>query len=462
MARRLDMLTARAIPPADMLSLDGARLLVVDDNASSRETIRDILEILRFQVDVASHGIAALEMIRARPYQAVLTDLMMPRMSGLELLIAIKQTNPLLPVIVVTAFGSISNAIEAMRQGAADFLTKPFEAALMEHIVKKVLREQRLVQRNQQLQAELNQKAVIEALNRQLVGKVEELTKLNAINNLMNSSLGNQSLLQEIVAVAADITSAEKVSLLLVDHDRGELIVRAAIGLPREAMKRTRQKIGEGIAGKVAQDKRALRADRFGAVEEGGPETDGRAYRSKPFLSAPIMVGDEVFGVLNLADKHNGAEFTRKDEELIGNLAQKAAIKLENNALYEGLYSNLVDTMCALVTTLEARDPYTHSHSRRVTDYSVAIARGMDLSDEDIAAFKFAGILHDIGKIGIQDHILHKPGRLDGGEYSIIKKHPTIGDAIVKPLGLVPIEHSLIRSHHERFDGRGYPVGLAG
>jgi response regulator RpfG family c-di-GMP phosphodiesterase len=264
------------------------------------------------------------------------------------------------------------------------------------------------------------------------------------------------------VGVSSKITDAERVSIMLYDREKRQLVIRAAIGLPREVLRGPRQALGQGIAGQVAMTRQPMRADRFGLVGEHRAMTENRSYQRRSFLSVPILVGDELFAVLNLTDKRSGDEFTDKDEELICNLAQKSSIKLENNALYEGIYTNMVDTLRALVTMIEARDPYTHRHSQRVTDYAVALGRFIGMREEDLETLEFTGILHDIGKIGIQDKILHKPGRLTVDEMTHIKAHPVIGETIVKPLGLIDIERSLIRHHHERFDGQGYPDGLRG
>ncbi|MCP4649248.1 MAG: response regulator [PVC group bacterium] len=122
----------------------------------------------------------------------------------------------------------------------------------------------------------------------------------------------------------------------------------------------------------------------------------------------------------------------------------------------------LFDTIKALALALDARDHYTHGHSQEVTDYAVAIAGDMDLALEDIERIRDAGMLHDIGKIGIRDEVLLKPGRLTEEEYTQIKKHPEIGRKILEPVRSLADKIPLIYHHHERFDGHGYPEGLAG
>jgi putative nucleotidyltransferase with HDIG domain len=136
------------------------------------------------------------------------------------------------------------------------------------------------------------------------------------------------------------------------------------------------------------------------------------------------------------------------------------ALNVENMALYDNLKENLLATLGALVNAIEARDSYTQQHSERVTQFAIAIAQALGHSRENLRKIESAGLLHDIGKIGIDDSILKKPGKLTKEEFERIKAHPLIGVNIVLSLGLESDELSIIRNHHERWDGRGYPDGL--
>ncbi|MFH1460464.1 MAG: HD domain-containing phosphohydrolase [Candidatus Omnitrophota bacterium] len=120
----------------------------------------------------------------------------------------------------------------------------------------------------------------------------------------------------------------------------------------------------------------------------------------------------------------------------------------------------LFDTIKILALALDARDHYTHGHSEQVTEYAVSIAQEMGLSVQEIDRIRDAGILHDIGKIGIPDAVLLKPGPLNDEEYALIKKHPSIGRKILEPVNCLADKVPLIYHHHEHFDGQGYPEGL--
>lgn len=180
------------------------------------------------------------------------------------------------------------------------------------------------------------------------------------------------------------------------------------------------------------------------------------------YMLAPLKIRSRIFGVLSASIQRKDRYFSERDLYYLSFMTTKAASAIENLALYENIYHNLLATLYAFVKAIEARDPYTKEHSSRVTRLAIAIARAMSCSAEDQEILKVAGLLHDIGKIGIRDEILLKPGRLTPEEFRIIQQHPLIGAEIMGHLGLWTREKQIVRSHHERFDGNGYPDRLAG
>ncbi len=175
----------------------------------------------------------------------------------------------------------------------------------------------------------------------------------------------------------------------------------------------------------------------------------------------PMRIRGEPFGLL-IASHKDGPSLTEEETRLFDFLITKAALAVENMALYESLISNFYGMLKSLVNALEAKDLYTGKHSERVTRYGIEVARRLGCTEAQIESMQTVGYLHDIGKIGVRDSILNKPGSLSTDEYEIVKKHPAIGDSIVSELGLSPEERSIIRHHHERWDGKGYPDGLSG
>jgi putative nucleotidyltransferase with HDIG domain len=180
----------------------------------------------------------------------------------------------------------------------------------------------------------------------------------------------------------------------------------------------------------------------------------------QPGIVIPVFIKSELLGILSVWEKPGHGPFTEEEVLLLLTLCRKAALSLENQFLYESLYQSLLETLKALVTTLEARDPYTRAHSQRVSHYATALAAKMGCNKEEQDIVTVAGFLHDIGKVGICDAILFKREPLTPAEYEIIKAHPIIGEQIVQHLGYFSREKSIIRHHHEWWDGRGYPDGL--
>lgn len=437
-------------------------VLLVDDDSMTRETLREILSNLGIErIHEASNGREAIKVLGRVEVDVILTDIHMPEMDGLTLLKEVKSRWSTVPVVMVTGFPTIEIAIQAMKDGASDFIMKPFRIEQIELLMERILKDRRLMLENTRLNVELRQKREIERLNRDLMRKVHELTILYQISESFQSYHSEgEDLFEKIVQMAAKITEANKASVMLVDDSSQRLVVRASIGMPKDALRGFSLPLGEGIAGRVAKEGSPLVMDANTGVRGGEvPEFRGPA---SSLISVPILIKGEVVGVINVADKRSKEPFVKEDVALLGALAQKAALAVENHALYESIYSTLMDTLLSLVTTIEAKDPYTKDHSQRVTTWAVQIAQLMGLEQDEVDGIKFAGYLHDIGKIGIPDSILLKPTRLTLEEEEIIRSHPIIGERIVKPLGLMPIERSVIRHHHERWDGKGYPDGLRG
>jgi HD-GYP domain-containing protein (c-di-GMP phosphodiesterase class II) len=134
----------------------------------------------------------------------------------------------------------------------------------------------------------------------------------------------------------------------------------------------------------------------------------------------------------------------------------------ENRNLLAKVEQGYLETLRALVNAIEAKDPYTAGHSQRTAEYAVATGRALGLSDAELREIEFGGLLHDIGKIGIAEQILRKPAALDDSEMKVMRGHPAIGDGVVRDIEILATIRSMVRSHHERWDGSGYPDGLRG
>jgi HD-GYP domain-containing protein (c-di-GMP phosphodiesterase class II) len=179
-------------------------------------------------------------------------------------------------------------------------------------------------------------------------------------------------------------------------------------------------------------------------------------------LMFPLSSRENLTGVFTLFYPHRVAELEREEIEVVGAIAAQASLAIENAALYEDIEKSYFSTVKALAKAIEVKDPYTHGHSERVTEYALMIAEAMELNERDRQKLKYAATLHDIGKIGIAGRVLNKTGALTDEEYMHVKTHPLLGDSIIEPVEFLQGPRPIILHHHERYDGKGYPGGLKG
>lgn len=179
------------------------------------------------------------------------------------------------------------------------------------------------------------------------------------------------------------------------------------------------------------------------------------------FMGAPLKINDKIIGLL-LAVSLTPADYTAGEFKRISALALQAAASIENARLYDQLKDTFRATVQSLAESLEKRDPYTGGHTRRVMEYSLAIGRALHLSAADLSCLEMTAMLHDIGKIGVKDDILRKPGKLTDEEFQEIRRHVTYGEEILEKIKSLTEIIPGVKYHHERFDGRGYPDGLKG
>jgi putative nucleotidyltransferase with HDIG domain len=288
--------------------------------------------------------------------------------------------------------------------------------------------------------------------------RASEMSALFSIGTAINSELERNQVLQRVLDQAIDLLDSRKGSIMLLNSDTRELSVEVAYGLSEEIRASVRLRLGEGIAGKVAEEGRARR------LRKGVVDSDSRSGRERhSALCVPLVVRDHVIGVLNVSDRRDGSDFTDEHLELCMMLANQAGTAIENARLHDDLHELFVSSITALANAIDARDPYTRGHSERVAVYSVRIAERVGLSGRDLDFLRYAALLHDVGKINIRDEILNKPGRLTDDEFSIMKRHPEYGAAIMMPVKAFQKIIPFMFYHHERYcAGGGYPVGLSG
>ena len=302
-------------------------------------------------------------------------------------------------------------------------------AALIQDVEIKNNLLQQNVQEMEALNRELRERArEIGDANASLHLRVQELSTLNAAGRAITASLDLDETLRSIVGMTDVIVDASASAIKLMDEDGAGLQIRAS------------------------------RGPYVGVVE-------GRASHDRPAdgsrIQVPLQVGEQFIGVFEVcSDK--GDAFSEADRSLLTTLASQAAIAIENARLYEKTQRTYFETIRSLAQALEARDSYTRGHSERVTRYALHIAQTMGIEGDGLDVVRYAGLLHDIGKIGISDAVLNKPDTLTMEDRRVIEAHPQFADNILAPIRFLQSALVAVYHHHERWDGTGYPDGLKG
>jgi len=451
---------------------DRKKILFVDDEESILDIAREYFSVKQYDVVVARNGFEAIEILEKEEVDCCITDINMPGMDGVELAENIRKKNNTLPVVIMTAYPSIENTIKTLKNGVVDFLVKPINLSQMELCVERVLNQREIFIENLLLKKEVEGKKRIERLNRELTRKNDELVVLNKIMSNFVRLGSTSDVFKRVVEMAMDISSADESSFYVINEavknpyqvasvfsDSGNTEKDGYNGSFNDShslMKSMNTASGNGyekLIMEVAEDKLPLLV-----AENDGSLNIPESIRS--LILVPLMIREKVFGVLTATIYKDRNLFTEKELYYLSFMTNKASYTIENIALYENIYDNLFSTLYAFVKTIEVKDPYTEQHSNRVTDIAIILAKEMGCNNEEIEILNVAGRLHDIGKIGISDNILLKPSKLSEEESEKIREHSNIGADIVGQLGLWDNEQAIIRYHHERVDGRGFPKGL--
>jgi response regulator RpfG family c-di-GMP phosphodiesterase len=436
-------------PPA------AARILVVDDEKVIREILAEFLQLEGYQVATCEDGQKALDELRLRPYDLVISDLKMPRLSGLQLLEKIAEEGLNVLTVIMTGFGTVETAIEAMKRGAYDYVLKPFKVEEVIHVVQRGLYRQQLQAENIRLREALTIYQVSEALA---------------------TSLDLDHILDTILKAAVKETGADVATLHLRDGKSGQYEERLKMVGDASAVQRAPTPSFDLLTERFDRGQTVVShgesATRFFAGALGG--ADGRELVS--FLSVPVQIGAYVQGVVNVYSFTRGKKFDEGHRKMLTVLSSRAATAIDNARLYEDLRlrntelraanQTLEDTFRSTVAgfaqALEETDLYTRGHSERVATYAELLGARPD-------AARRRGPAHRPGRrdarhrqAGRALRHAQQAGQAHGRGGRVFRQHPEKGKRILEP---VPCLHGLIDGcwcHHEWWDGGGYPRGLSG
>ena len=286
---------------------------------------------------------------------------------------------------------------------------------------------------------------------------------LDHIGAHLQQTLRLEDLIQRLFAEVNAALQAEAQSLWLANHLQKSVTCRFATGPGALQVQGIVLSLEEGIVGATITHRQSLLitdAQHDTRHSRRADAATGRVTHS--LLSVPLVRGGVAIGAMQAVNKAQSRPFAHADLELYRAIADVAALALENALLYTQLESSYNATLNALSTALDQRDHETEGHSQRVAAFTVRLGQEIGLPLDELRFLHRAALLHDIGKIGIPDAILNKPGSLTPSERQIMQRHPQLGFEMLQGIAHLTREREVVLAHQERWDGHGYPLNLCG
>ncbi len=477
------------------------KVLYVEDNEENILLVRRILEAKGYQVLEAGNGMAGIEAAERERPDLILMDINLPDMDGYAAATKIKNMKGFenIPIIALTANVMKGDRERTLAAGCDGYIPKPIDVRNFETQVAAFLRGRREVVAPEEEKAYLKEHSVrlVETLEERireltvaneerqrhlnkLQERTNELSLLLEITTTVSSSLNLQEMLQTSARIAAERLGATFSRILLINRSQDRLMVLAAH--PQRELdwdfeigsfcythqSRCYRKL-QTISGPMLLREAEIYSDEFTSEEQ--LLLTGNLKGLQALLICPVIKKTVFLGLLVLGEirQWERSPFTPEKIRLCDSMARQMGSAIENARLYEEvvfkgnqLKAANLDSIKALAAALETKDVDTMGHSDRTVEYALAVAKGLGLSEVDQELFEYAAILHDIGKIGIPETILKKPGKLTPEEYEVMKQHPAFGAKIVQQIKFLGPVVPLVRADHERWDGKGYPDGLRG
>lgn len=287
----------------------------------------------------------------------------------------------------------------------------------------------------------------------------DRLRRMVEISHLLHGETDPKRLLTYVLDVVTEIFRPDRAYIVMVD-DEGRIKPEVF----REPGNLAQQPISSTIIRYAMRERTAVLTE--DAISD-SRFRDGRSIvigGIRAAMCVPLETGGNVIGAIYLDSTGKPGRFSPQDLKILNAIAKQAGTALQRAQLLEQLERAYLSTVRVMIATVEAKDEYTRGHSERVTAYCMRLADFIGIRGEKLKTLRLAALLHDIGKIGIPDNVLKKPGRLSTQEYDIIKRHPDVGYRIIKNIDSDSADEiaRIVRHHHERYDGKGYPDGVKG
>lgn len=448
--------------PAAELPPNRPHVLVVDDEPQIRTLLAMALRREGYAVTACEDGRAGLEALQQHDVQVLLTDLKMPDMDGLALIRAAKERKPDLASILITAYASTETAVEALRQGADDYLAKPFQVDDLRRVVERSLTARRLGA--EQRRAGVRARDEAEALRVRSAKAEKALAQAKADLTLSRGDLERRvrdlefvAELTRLLAGKSDLERVLSTSTRILATRFAALGVRIEVGLEDGA--RVAQHVSEDLPASLLP---ALSADLVGRAQS-QPDRVLRDLVLGPgktleALAAALTGSDGLLGGLTVVRDAPPRE-DPGDLFLLRLVAPTLTMAVEADLQRRAAEQGALDVALGMLEVLEGRGGLAPGHASRVADISLRIAERMGLSPRLKRVIEVAARLHDVGEVGVPDSLLQRAGPLNADERRVVEGHSLLGARLLAPFGEAA---SFVRHHHERYDGRGYPDGLRG
>ena len=303
----------------------------------------------------------------------------------------------------------------------------------------------------------------------QTQNRLQRLSALHDIDLVINSSLDLRVTMNILLDQVIEKLNVDAASVMLLNTKTQVLKFAAGRGFKTRKIEEYHLRLGEGISGQAAMERHLVQSLNLSELDENSAYPtllSDEGFIS--YYSVPLIAKGQVKGVLDIFNR----SLITPDQEWVNfleTLAGQAAIAIDNTTLLEDLHRSNIELTLAYDTTLEGwshaldlRDKETEGHTQRVVDLTLKIAKGLGMDDTELIHLRRGALLHDIGKMGIPDEILFKPGPLNNEEWVIMRRHPQMAYELLHPIVHLRPSVDIPYCHHERWDGNGYPRGLKG
>lgn len=444
-------------------------ILVVDDDPDVLEIISNSLRSRGYVAECARDGEEALRKYDQFNPDLVVLDIVLPGRNGFEICreIRARDVQSDVPVIMISANPLPDDMLEAYILGAQDFIRKPFSVkeviAKVDSFLSQASGRRDMREKNELLEDKLMQgQEDLRQVNRELKKKIYNMRTLFDLSQDLNRLQDPEELINVFFLTLAGQMGVGSIGLFYARGDGdAHLSYAGGKGVRDSVLKTLRFSRRIGLAACLAANQDLIDLEDSAIPDEARRET--RFMLDHGFrYGYPLVIKSALAGIVFFAGKVSGHTYQAAELDMFKSICSSAATGLENARLYSELQSTYLSTIKVLVSTIEAKDAYTRGHTERVAQFARMLAERMGLERRHLDTVSFGAALHDIGKLGVYEDILNKPGELTDDEWLIVKSHPEVGANIIRDMKFLESACDLVRHHHERLDGSGYPDGLEG